>query len=46
MTEEKAKKKSIKEEGAEFKGKDGKKILLSPETSLGRSWTDFGPMWG
>ena len=27
-------KKSIKEEGAEFKGKDGKKILLSPETSL------------
>jgi len=27
-------KKSIKEEGAEFDGKDGKKILLSPETSL------------
>tara|TARA_B100000029_G_scaffold148366_1_gene143638 strand:- start:1074 stop:2210 length:1137 start_codon:yes stop_codon:yes gene_type:complete len=27
-------KKSIKEEGAEFKGKDGKNILLSPETSL------------
>ena len=27
-------KKSIKEEGAEFKGKEGKNILLSPETSL------------
>lgn len=27
-------KKSIREEGAEFDGKDGKKILLSPETSL------------
>ena len=28
-------KKSIKEEGAEFKDKDGKTILLSPETSIG-----------